>query len=202
MIFYLFAFIVDPNFREREEKKTSDREKILRQKPSMVEIENQNYHKMKKDRKLYEIENNINIFENCLDDPHYCINNSQLLSKVKDMDRKNSSKTLATNIKTEFNSTYYGCFCREKIDMTIYKNCPIDHQGLDSIWSEHHSCILNLKISWDEFSKCDIEFENRLINLENQNSLIKENALSKEKNEMLNKSKRIRGLLSLRNIYH
>ncbi|TGL67517.1 hypothetical protein [Leptospira jelokensis] len=89
------------------------------------------------------------LIEYCLEFPYECATDPNYVSEVKNRISKSeiqSSESFKTsfqkNVKQKIKTTNFGCYCRLTSDTSIYKSCPIDNFGLDSICKEKTDCTL------------------------------------------------------------
>jgi hypothetical protein len=158
---YILLYALNPEFRESErlrrelEKNNTDKRK------EYVLIENNESRKNFLNNKLKEISNDKNLIKNCFDDPYFCVNDRVLYDKLKE---NIVDPIFEENFKNKWNKsfseTYYGCYCRSKINLSIYETCPIDLNSLDNACKIRHRCIKDFNDEWINSSKCDEKFEN------------------------------------------
>ncbi|EOQ87759.1 hypothetical protein LEP1GSC202_2627 [Leptospira yanagawae serovar Saopaulo str. Sao Paulo = ATCC 700523] len=86
----------------------------------------------------------------CLDFPYECATDSNYIHEFKNRISKSETQSsesfntsFQTNLKREIQKTNFGCYCRLTPDLSIYKSCPIDNFGLDSICKEKTDCSQN-----------------------------------------------------------
>lgn len=88
------------------------------------------------------------LFNYCLDFPYECVTDTNYFAEMKkriSSNRNTNSHSLAnsfhTNLNREKDKTYFRCYCRKEPNLSIYKTCPIDQFGLDSICKEKFDCL-------------------------------------------------------------
>jgi hypothetical protein len=160
---YLFLYVINPEFRESEKlRREVEKNNNYKREESILSENNESKEKIL-NIKIREISKNKNLIKNCFDDPFFCVNDKNLYTKLKE---NLSNPAFEENYKNEwiksFSGTYYGCFCRNNINLSIYETCPIDINSLDYACKLRHQCIKDFNEEWINSSKCDEKFENHI----------------------------------------
>ncbi|MCW7494779.1 glycine/betaine ABC transporter permease [Leptospira sp. 2 VSF19] len=158
--FYWIIYLVNPNFREDEKIKEIERKehqkltlKIEKKKSQEKEI------KEFEENRKNKINNNEDLIKICFDDPIFCDEYQILIEKIKtEIKNIKFKKEFEEEWNNTFSNINYGCYCRNKPNLTIYNNCPIDENSLDYACKSRHDCISSKNLTWNESLECNSDF--------------------------------------------
>ncbi|TGM73623.1 glycine/betaine ABC transporter permease, partial [Leptospira mtsangambouensis] len=158
--FYWIVYLVNPNFREDEKIKEIERKEHQKltlsiEKKITKEKELKEFEENRKNK----INNNEDLIKICFDDPVFCDEYQILLEKIKSEIKNNQFKRQFDEewINT-FSNINYGCYCRNKPNLTIYNTCPIDENSLDNACKSRQDCISTKNLAWNESHECNSDF--------------------------------------------
>ncbi len=160
LFFYRIVYLVNPSFREDEKIKEIERKehqkltlKIEKKKSQDKEIKD--FEENRKNK----INNNEDLIKICFDDTVFCDEYQILIEKIK-TEIKNIK--FRKEFEEEWNNTFsninYGCYCRNKPNLTIYNTCPIDEDSLDNACKLRQDCISSKNLAWNESLECNSDF--------------------------------------------
>ncbi len=168
-LLYFAAYLFNPAFREEErirniEKKKNEEISLKIEKKKRKEEIKRKFH----EARLMKISKNEDLIDICLSDPVFCVENNILINQIHlETREKKYKENFESEWKKHFIKLNYGCYCREKPDLTIYQFCPIDNNSLDIACKYRHICLQSKNLNWAEGKECNLDFSSYLNSLPN-----------------------------------